>query len=51
MDQSKLKVPKCDIFDLLDFRDLITTKPVQVGNLGIEIKFLFFPYLGAIGAT
>jgi hypothetical protein len=29
-DQSKLKVPKCEIFDLLDFRDLITTKPVQV---------------------
>ncbi len=33
-----LKVPKCEIFDLIDSRDFYTIKPPRVDNFGIVIK-------------
>jgi hypothetical protein len=34
----QLKVPKCDIFKLIDSRDFYTMKPLWVGDFGIVIK-------------
>ncbi len=36
--RSMLKVPKCEIFDLLDSRDFYTMKPPWIGDFGIVIK-------------
>jgi hypothetical protein len=33
-----LKVPKWDIFDLFEFKDLFVVKCIWVGDLGAEIK-------------
>jgi hypothetical protein len=33
-----LKVPKCEIFDLIDSRDFYTIKPPWVGDFGTVIK-------------
>ncbi len=35
---AKLKVPKCEIFDLSDFPNFYTIKSLRVGDFGIKIK-------------
>jgi hypothetical protein len=47
-----LKVPKCEIFDLMDSRDFYTIKPLWVGDFGTVIKkskFFFFEDSGGVG--
>jgi hypothetical protein len=34
----QLKVPKCEIFNRLDFHDFYTIKVPQLGDLGVKIK-------------
>jgi hypothetical protein len=34
----RLKVPKCEIFDLMDSRDFFTIKPPWVGDFGTVLK-------------
>jgi hypothetical protein len=46
---SRLKVPKCEIFDLLYFRDFYTIKPFWVGDFGAEIYINFILYFRGIG--
>ncbi len=41
-----LKVPKCKIFDRLDFYDFYTIKPFLVGDFGAKIKINYFNFLG-----
>jgi len=37
-DRQSLKVPKCEIFDRLDFRDFYTVKSLRAGDFGVKIK-------------
>jgi hypothetical protein len=39
-----LEVPKCEIFDCLDFHDFYTNRPFCVGDFGakISINYLYF---------
>ncbi len=40
-------MPKCEIFDLLDFRDFFPTKPLRIGELGTKIKkYCLLNFLG-----
>jgi hypothetical protein len=36
--RDKLKVPKCKIFDGLDFNDFYTIKSLREGDCGVKIK-------------
>ncbi len=40
------KIPKCEIFDLLDYRYIYTTKSLWVSDLGAEIKNSYILQLG-----
>jgi hypothetical protein len=43
MNKKGLKVPKCEIFDLLDLNDFYVIKFLKVGGLwGMKKKFNFF---------
>ncbi len=41
-------MPKCEIFHLFDFNDFYGIKSLQVGDLRVEIKKLFFKNVGQI---
>ncbi len=39
-------MPKCEIFDRLDFSDFYTIESLRVGDFGVKIKNLLKKYLG-----
>ncbi len=46
-----IKVPKCAIFDSLDFHDFYTIKSLQEGDFGVKIKKFKQIFRGSFGAA